>query len=95
MDHGRINQRFITLHIHDQFIIETCGNLCQTVGTGQMIGSSHGYIAAEGLYCTGNTFIISGDDDPANGFTKSGTFIDPLYHRLAAQVGKRFSGEPG
>ena len=95
VDHVRVDQRFVALHVHDAVGVEVGGELADAVGAARMFGRGHADPGAEAATACFDALVVG--DDPCLGETLGAPhpLPDVLDHRLAGDRSQRLAGQPG
>ena len=60
---GRIQQRLVSLHIHENIALNVRRYFGNAFGAGAMVGAGHASFASESLDSLNDAFVVSGNDD--------------------------------
>ena len=63
IDHSRVDQRLVALHVDDQLAVERDGDFGQPIGAAAMGGAGHPDFAAERLDRSSDPHVVGRDDD--------------------------------
>ena len=95
IDHVRIDQRFIALHIHDDIAVQRPGDLGDAVGARRVVRRGHDRFSPECGNRVHDAVVVSRHDDPVDQLRSFGALIDPLDHGFVLDQGERLSRETG
>ena len=73
----RIDQRLISLDIHDDLGIEITSNFGDAIGAARMIIARHSGFKTRSVYCLKDSSIVGGHNYSGNGTGGPGPFCDP------------------
>jgi len=93
---GRLEQRLVTLHVHDDLVVgqaEQRGRLRQPVGAREVLGPREAHGNARGRH-GGVHAIVVGRHHDAGGAALHRTLRYAHDHRLAGDVGQRLARQP-
>jgi hypothetical protein len=93
LDHRRLDERFITLNVDDEFVVEGSRHLRETIRSRPVAGGRHAHESAKSAHCIRNAVVIRSNNDAVQHLTGGRSPIDVLDEGLAGELGKRFSRE--
>ena len=67
VNHLRIDQRLVTLDVHDEVARERLGDFRQPLGSRAVVCPRHPQLAAKRLYGISDALVVSGNDDRLHG----------------------------
>lgn len=88
-----IEERLITLDVHEDVAFFVKRNFCDALGSGAMVGAGHAALAPEGFHGFHDAFVVGGDDDAAGERGQLGALVDVLNHGFAGQRKERLAGQ--
>jgi hypothetical protein len=95
VDDFGVEERFVTLDIHENLAIGVSGNFRNALGAGAVLGAGHAGFAAESFDGLNDAVVIGGDDDAGGELGEFGAFIDALDHGGTSQRYQGFTGQAG
>ncbi len=95
LDHRRVDQRLIALHVDNEIAIEGARDFGEAIGAGLVRWTRHADPATKRPHGGSHTLIVCGDHDVAQRAARGCAAIHVLDERLARKVGEKLSGESG
>ena len=95
VDHPRLEQRLVALHVDDELAVERGGDLREPVGAAPVVRRVIIARAAERLHRRDDPLVVGRDDHGVDGARLGGAAVHVLDHRATADVGERLAGKPG
>ncbi len=92
---GGVEQRLVTLYIHEDVALDMGSHLGDALCTSAMVGPGHASFAAKALDRLDDPVVVGSHDHFMDRFCRFGPVVDALDHRLASQRNQRFAREPG
>ena len=92
----RIDQRLISLQIHDNIMvqIQILHYPCHPITASGQRGRGHDCLTAKFLHRFPNSDVIGGNQHPLQFFRLSGTFIHPLNQWFTTNIDQRLAWQP-
>ena len=96
IDQSHVNERLVTLHIHDHGIVgqaQQCAGLSKAITATGVCGGGHHGLYAKALAFSDHLLTVSSNDNVFS-FAELRALGDAHNHRRAADVGQRFVRKP-